>query len=109
MEKAEWLKGVTFGDDEQFSRALRSAAIYANADDLDDVLQAAVKVVREPVHWWAIAQAILIGSQARGLVPTEADSILDQIPDDSIAAPGRDEAREVINLVRVGTTAESPD
>lgn len=100
MPREDVLGALAGGDEEQFSEALRSAAMFAEPDELDDVLTAAVGAATTPANWWAIAQAINISVQARGLIPGAADAILGAIPDGSIAAESRDDAYEVIEVVR---------
>lgn len=100
MERADILAALGTGDLHQFSRVLRSAAMFADPPDLDEILAAAVNAAEDPINWWAISQAIIISTQARGLVPSDADAILAAIEDGSVAAESRDEAREVIEIVR---------
>lgn len=100
MAKMDVLNALRSGNDESFSEALWSAGMFADASDLDEILSAAVEVASEPIHWWAIAEAIVASTQARRLVPSDADAILAAIPDASMAANSRDEAREVIEIVR---------
>lgn len=100
MEMADVLAALHSGNGEDFARALWSAGSFADPQDLDEVLAIAATIAKDPVQWWAIAEAIIVCTQARGVVPTDADSLLATIPDGTKAAESRDEARELIEMVR---------